>query len=66
MTKAEAREVGKKLAQHKNEWVVLDAGQVVAHGRTLKTAMKHVPKDAQSPRIYFAATGSADMVLASF
>lgn len=66
MTKIEAHNVGKTLSQHKNEWVILDSGNVVAHAPKLKDAVKRLPKDAKNPRIYYSATRSADMVLASF
>ena len=66
MTERQTKLVGKNLAKHKGEWVVLDDGKLVSHAPHLKDAVARVPKSAKHPAVYYSSSSDADMVCTSF
>ena len=66
MTRRQSQLVGKNLAEHKGEWVVLDNGKLVSHAPKLKDAVAQVPTSAKQPAIYFSSKSTAEMIITSF
>ena len=72
MDRQQASEVGRNLAVHRGEWLVLDNGRLVAHAPTLKDCMRIYKKAAQvregtSPAIYYSPTEeSGEMICTTF
>lgn len=66
MTRAQSRLVGKNLADHKGEWVVLDRGKLVSHAPKFKDAVAGVPATAKKPAIYYSSNSRSEVVVTSF
>lgn len=66
MTEQQAKLVGRNLARHRGEWVVLDNGKMVSHSQKLSDALKRVPKSVKNPAIYYSSADEAEMVCSTF
>jgi hypothetical protein len=66
MTREQGQLVGKNLAKHKGEWVVLDKGKLVSHAPKFKDAVAGVPANVQKPAIYYSSKSNSEMIVTSF